>query len=87
MKADDFDTMQAELIAIQAVLIAVFRRLGSDQPELIRLFCGAFDEAETILSGVAIKLGMEPALATTTAALTVIDELRRAVIPDPSMCP
>jgi hypothetical protein len=79
--------LQAEVIALQAVLMAVFRRIADETPELGALFCAAFDDAETILAGVAMKRGMESQLATTTAALTVIEELRRAVIRDPSVCP
>ena len=86
MDADDFRTLQAEMLAVQAVLMSVFRTLAREDPALSKLFCAAFDEAETILGGVATRLGMEPALATTTEALTVIEELRRAVIRDESAC-
>jgi hypothetical protein len=79
LDADDLKDVQAEVIAIQAVLIAVFRRMGSRYPELSELFKDAFGEAETIMSGVAVRTGMEPVLGTTTAALTVIEELREAV--------
>ncbi len=80
MNDSDLRDVQAEVIAIQAVLIAVFRQLARQDRGLAPMFVAAFDEAETIMSGVAIKLGMEPMLGTSTAALTVIEELRRAVM-------
>jgi hypothetical protein len=80
--SDEAKVLQAEVLALQAVLMAVFRRLASDRPELDGLFRQAFDEAETILSGVATKAGLEEALGTTTGALQIIEELRAAVIRD-----
>ena len=78
--------VQAEAIAIQAVLIAVFRRMARERPELGPLFCAAFDDAETLMSGVAMKLGTTAPAETTLGTLRVIDELRAAVITDESMC-
>jgi hypothetical protein len=82
----DVEVLQAEVIALQAVLMSVFRRLVKRNPELAPAFCEAFDEAETILSGVAVKLGVEAPLDTTVGALSVIEELRKAVISDESAC-
>jgi hypothetical protein len=82
MTSDDAKVLQAEVLALQAVLMAVFRRVVRDRPDLDGLFRQAFDEAETILTGVATKAGLEESLGTTTAALQVIDELRLAVIRD-----
>lgn len=86
MTEADEAVVKAEVIALQAVLIAVFRRMASDRPEFAQLFCQAFDEAETILSGVAVKLGLDAPQQTTLGALAVIDELRAAVIRDESVC-
>ena len=77
--------LQAEALAVQAVLIAVFRRMARDRPELGPLFCEAFDDAETLMAGVAVKLGVEVPPETTLGPLRVIDELRSAVISD-EMC-
>ena len=82
----DAAVLQAEVLALQAVLMAVFRRMAWDRPDLTPLFCQAFDEAEAILTGVATKAGLEGALGTTTGALGIIEELRRAVIRDESAC-
>ncbi|MDQ4086564.1 MAG: hypothetical protein M3177_00900 [Pseudomonadota bacterium] len=86
MEVTDATELHAEVLALQAVLMAVFRRMARDHPDLTPLFCQAFDEAETILSGVAMKSGFEAALGTTTSALRVIEELRLAVIQDESAC-
>jgi hypothetical protein len=86
MTEADEQVVKAEVIAIQAVLIAVFRRMASDRPDLAPLFCRAFDDAETILAGVAVKVGLGAPPETTLGALAVIDELRAAVIRDESVC-
>lgn len=86
MNQSEAAELHAEVLAIQAVLMAVFRRMARDHPDLTPLFCQAFDEAETILAGVAVKAGFEGALGTTTGALQIIEELRLAVIQDPSVC-
>ena len=80
MEESEAAVLTAEVVAIQAVLISVFRRLASDSPELAASFIKAFDEAETILSGVAVKMGVAAPLETTVGALKVLDELRSAVI-------
>jgi hypothetical protein len=86
MTGADEAVVKAEVIALQAVLISVFRRMATDRPELAPLFCRAFDEAETILSGVAEKLGLEAPRETTVGALAIIEEMRSAVIRDESVC-
>lgn len=78
--------LQAEVVALQAVLMSVFRKMVTDRPELASIFCDAFDDAETILSGVAAKLGHEVPLESTIGALKVIEELRAAVIRDEGVC-
>ncbi|HEX8191674.1 MAG TPA: hypothetical protein VF552_02130 [Allosphingosinicella sp.] len=80
MTSEEARVLQAEVLALQAVLMAVFRRLVRERPGLDGLFRTAFDEAETILAGVATKAGLEGAIGTTTGALQIIDELRLAVI-------
>jgi hypothetical protein len=86
--ADHIDIVElhAEVLALQAALMAVFRRMAEDRPELTPLFCQAFDEAETILAGVATRPGFEEAIGSTGGALRIIDELRQAVIRDESAC-
>jgi len=74
------EIVKAEVIALQAVLMSVFRRLASDRADLAPLFCQAFDEAETILAGVAVKLGLEAPLPSMTGAMTILEEFRRAVL-------
>ena len=86
MTEADEKLVKAEVIALQAVLIAVFRRMATDRPGFAPLFCRAFDDAETILSGVAVKMGLEAPLESTLGALKVIEELRSAVIRDESAC-
>ncbi|HEX8670090.1 MAG TPA: hypothetical protein VF727_17145 [Allosphingosinicella sp.] len=86
MTEADAAVVKAEVVALQAVLIAVFRRLAADRPELSSLFCRAFDEAESILTGVAAKVGLEDAHESTVGALRIIEEIRTAVIRDEAAC-
>jgi hypothetical protein len=82
----DNATLKAEVLALQAVMIGVFRRMVTDRPELAASFCQAFDDAETILSGVAVKMGIDAPAETTIGALQVVEEIRAAVIPDEIIC-
>ena len=74
--------VQSEVIALEAVLIAVFRRLAKADERMARLLCDSFDEAETVMSGLAVKHGLEAVLDTTTAAMEIVEELRKAVVPN-----
>jgi hypothetical protein len=86
MDEAEAEIVKAEVIAIQAVLMSVFRRLATDRADLAPLFCQAFDEAETIMAGVAVKLGLDVPLPAMTGAITVLEELRRAVLGDEGSC-
>jgi hypothetical protein len=86
MTEGDEAVLKAEVLALQAVLIAVLKRIATQRPELGPLFCQAFDEAEGTLTGVAVKMGLEAPLESTMGALRVIEELRSAVIRDESVC-
>ncbi|MFN3389708.1 MAG: hypothetical protein ACK40O_12335 [Allosphingosinicella sp.] len=82
----EISTLQAEALAVQAVLIAVCRRLAREQPALAPVLCAAFDDAETLMSGLAVRLGIDVPPETTLGPLRVIDELRAAVITEERMC-
>lgn len=82
----EIKVLQAEALAVQAVLIAVCRRLARERPELAPVLCAAFDDAETLMSGLAMRLGVDVPPETTLGPLRVIDELRAAVITDETMC-
>ena len=86
MDEGDAAVVRAELVALQAVLIAVCRRLGQDAPELAPALCGAFDDAEAILTGVAMKMGLEDPGHSAVAALRIVEEIRAGVISDESAC-
>lgn len=86
MTDHDGDLLKAEVVALQAVMIAVFRRMANDRPDLSALFCQAFDEAEAIMTGVAVQVGVDAPAATTVGALRVLDEIRAGVLADPDLC-
>ena len=86
MSGSDEDVLKAEVVALQAVLISVFRRMACDRADLAPLFCQAFDEAEAILTGVAVKMGLDAPRETTVGALRVVEEIRAGVIRDEAIC-
>lgn len=86
MTTVDETVLKAEVLALQAVLISVFRRLAADRPDLGPLFCRAFDEAEAMVTGVAVRIGAGAPIDSTVGALKVIDEMRVAVIRDERIC-
>ena len=86
MTEADAAAVKAEVVALQAVLIAVFRRMAADRPELAPSFCRAFEEAEAILTGVSIKMGLGAPRESTVGALRIIEEMRSAVIHNQEAC-
>ena len=82
----ELKVLQAEALAVQAVLIAVCRRLARERPELGPMLCAAFDDAETHMSGIAMRLGLDLPRETMLGSLRIIEELRGAVITDENMC-
>ena len=81
MDSKTLQEVQSEVIAIEAVLLAVFRRVARSDPKMATMLRDSFDEAETVMSGLATRHGLEEALQATTAAMTIIEELRQAVLP------
>ena len=87
MAADaDLPTLHAELLAVQAIVIALARRLAREDAALGRAVCAAFEDAESLMTGVAVRLGADAAPASTLGALRVISEMRDAAIRDESVC-
>jgi hypothetical protein len=80
----DAAVLHAEVAALQAVLISVLRKLTARRPDLTERFSEAFDEAETILAGLAVNFGQEQASITTLDALRVVEEIRAGVLRDGS---
>lgn len=74
------------MVALQAVLIAVLKRLVRDAPDLAPLLCGAFEDAESIVTGIAMKMDLEDPDGSAMGALRVIEEMRAGVIRDESVC-
>ena len=85
MAADpDLVTLHAEILAVQAALIAISRRIAAADTALGPAFCAASEDAETIMSGLAFRLDL-PTEATIDA-LRILAEMRSAVIQDESLC-
>ena len=86
MSGEEAAAVRAELVALQAIVMSVFRRMVDDRPELVGSVCRAFDEAETILSGVAVKMGVEAPADCAIDALQVLEQIRAGVIRDDRRC-
>ncbi len=82
----ELEVLQAEAIAVQAVLVALCRRLVRAEPALATAVCQAFEEAETIMSGLAVRIGVHAPMANTIGALRILEELRAAAITDEASC-
>ena len=80
MTDSDAAILHGEVAALQAVLISVLRKLSMERPDMRQDFCAAFDEAESVLTGLAVRLGAEPASLTTITALRVVEEIRGGVL-------
>jgi hypothetical protein len=78
--------LRSEVVALQAVMMAVFRRLAADVPDLAPALCRGFDEAEAILTGVAIKMGVEDPSGSAVGALSIVEEIRAGVISKEHWC-
>jgi hypothetical protein len=86
MDDPDAAVLRAELVALQAVLIALMRRMARHAPELAPVLCGAFDDAEAIVTGVAMKMDLADPAGSAIGALHVIEEMRAGVIKDEAVC-
>ena len=86
MSSEDAAILHAEVAALQAVLISLLRRATSERPDLTPLLCAAFDDADTVLTGLAVQLGGEQSGSTTLNALRVVDEIRSGVLGADAAC-
>jgi len=82
----ELEVLQAEAIAVQAVLVSLCRRLVRAEPGLADAVCQAFEVAETIMSGLAVRIGTHAPMANTIGALRILEELRAAAITDEAPC-
>ena len=78
--------MRSELIALQALMIGTLKRLAAEEPALGGTICRAFEEAESILTGLSVKMGVDTPIESTVGALKVVEEIRAAVIRDEDLC-
>src|SRR5919199_263414 len=62
------------------------RRCPRHDAALGRAVCAAFDDAESMMTGIAVRLAADAPPESTLGALRIIAELREAVIQDESIC-
>ena len=82
----EINATQAESVALQAVVIALCRQILAARPDLATAFCAAFEDAERLMQGIAVRIGTDAPREVTVGALGVIEQIRNAVITDESVC-
>ncbi len=82
----EINAVQAESVALQAVVIALSRQTLEARPELAPAFCAAFEDAERLMQGIAVRIGTDAPREVTVGALAVIEQIRAAIIQDESVC-
>ena len=86
MHDNDGANVRSELVAFHAILIVLMRRMVRHAPEMSPVLCGAFEDAEAIVTGVAMRMDMEDPGGSAFGALRVIEEMRAGVIKDEAIC-
>ena len=86
MGSKDAAILHAEVAALQAFLNSPLRFSASEQPDFTPLLCSAFDDADTVLTGLAVQFGGGISGTTTLSALRVVDEIRSGVLGSDAAC-
>jgi hypothetical protein len=74
----DINSLSAETIAIQAVLVHVLRRLAKSGPDLWKAIAAGFDDATSEVENIAFQHGAEAKSDRTLEALRIVGVIRKA---------
>jgi hypothetical protein len=72
----EIDSLSAESLAIQAVIVHVLKRLAKSDPNLWKAIAAGFDDAASEVENIAIQDGAEAKLG----ALHIIEIFRKAAL-------
>ena len=78
------ESLAAETLALQAIVIGVFGRLASANPALREAIGLGFDDAANFVEQITIKLGKKASPAHTSKALQTVEGLRSTTLGKPS---
>jgi hypothetical protein len=76
----EVESLAAETLALQAVVIAIFGRLASANPGLREAIGLGFDDAANYVEHLTIKLGNKSSPAHTSKALQIVEGLRSTTL-------
>lgn len=75
----EINSLSAETIAIQAVLVHVLRRLAKSSPDLLKAIAAGFDDATSEVENIALQHGAGDAKSERTLeALRIVEVNRKA---------
>jgi len=74
----EINSLSAETIAIQTVLVHVLRRLAKSGPDLWKAIAAGFDDAMSEVENIALQRGAEAKSERTLEALRVVEIHRKA---------
>lgn len=80
----EVESLAAETLALQAIVIGVFGRLAASNPGLRQAIGLGFDDAANYVEQITIKLGTKASPAHTSKALQIVEGLRSTALGKPS---
>jgi len=74
----EINSLSAETIAIQAVIVHVLRHLAKSGPDLWKAIAAGFDDAASEVENIALQHGAEAKSERTLEALRIVEVTRKA---------
>lgn len=79
----EIQSLAAETLALQAIIIGVFQRIAKLSPDLRTVIGSGFDDAANYVEHITIKLGASASPAHTSKALKIVEGLRATTLGKP----
>jgi hypothetical protein len=76
----EVESLAAETLALQAIVIGVFGRLAQANPALNHAIGLGFDDAANYVEQITIKLGKQASPAHTSKSLQIVEGLRSTTL-------
>jgi hypothetical protein len=82
MVKQQIESLHAETLALQVVLVNVLGRLQTADPALAAAIATGLNDAANQVEDIAIRLGKTASPEHTVKAISVVEELRTAIVGD-----
>jgi hypothetical protein len=79
----EVESLAAETLALQAIVIGVFGRLAQANPDFYHAIGLGFDDASNYVEQITIKLGKQASPAHTSKSLQIVEGLRSTTLGKP----